>query len=87
MTKLPRVECPKCDRPTAVAPMAGSLTKGHLWRHDNPNARRAADGSLVSCDESLSIVDLPEVGRQMEFDIYVPAPDEAPEPVDEMALF
>ncbi|MFD3612370.1 hypothetical protein ACFWXA_30750 [Streptomyces atroolivaceus] len=87
MMKLPRVECPKCQRPTAVAPMAGSLTKGHLWRHDDAGARRDPDGSLVSCSESLSIVDLPEVGRQMEFDLGALGPDPAPEPADAMALF
>lgn len=85
--KLPRVECPKCGRPTAVAPVAGSLTKGHLWRHDDAGARRDPDGSLVSCAESLSTVDLPEVGRQMEFDVLDPSPDEVPEPTDAMALF
>ncbi|MEV5677054.1 hypothetical protein [Streptomyces sp. NPDC052179] len=87
--KLPRVECPKCERPTAVAPMAGSLTKGHLWRHDDPSARRDPDGSLVSCSESLSTVDLPEIGRQMEFDTDVPDPDTAPEPgyLETIALF
>lgn len=85
--KLPRVECPKCQRPTAVAPMAGSLTKGHLWRHDDASARRDPDGSLVSCGESLSIVDLPEMGRQMMFDLDDSAPEQGPEPVDAMALF
>ncbi|MCX4489874.1 hypothetical protein OG890_38980 [Streptomyces anulatus] len=87
--KLPRVECPKCKRPTAVAPMAGSLTKGHLWRHDDAGARRDPDGSLVSCSESLSTVDLPEIGRQMEFDIDALNPDTAPEPetLDDAVLF
>ncbi|MFE3378716.1 hypothetical protein [Streptomyces anulatus] len=87
--KLPRVECPKCKRPTAVAPMAGSLTKGHLWRHDDARARRDPDGSLVSCSESLSTVDLPEIGRQMVFDLDVQDPDTAPEPetLDEAVLF
>lgn len=85
--KLPRVECSKCERPTAVAPMAGSLTQGHLWRHDDARARRDPDGSLVSCSESLSIVDLPEIGRQMEFDTDIRDPDEVPESDDVMALF
>ncbi|MFD5788589.1 hypothetical protein ACFWH1_18445 [Streptomyces sp. NPDC127037] len=91
MMKLPRVECPKCARPTAVAPMAGSLTKGHLWRHDDASARRDSSGALVSCSESLSIVALPEIGRQMEFDIDIPdgepEPEAGAEPTDAMALF
>lgn len=87
--KLPRVECPKCRRPTAVAPMAGSLTKGRLWRHDDASARRDPEGFLVSCSESLSTVDLPEAGRQMELDLDVPDPADAPEPepLDTLALF
>ncbi len=60
--------------------MAGSLTKGRLWRHDDPGARRDPDGSLVSCSESLSTVELPGSGGQMEFDTDVPDPDTAPEP-------
>jgi len=85
--KLPRVECPKCERPTAVAPMAGSLTKGHLWRHDDPGARRDPDGSLVSCSESLSIVDLPEMGRQMELDLDAESADPATDEEPALALF
>ncbi|OKI35038.1 hypothetical protein A6A29_16585 [Streptomyces sp. TSRI0281] len=60
--------------------MAGSLTKGRLWRHDDANARHEPGGSLVSCSDSLSTVDLPEIGRQMVFDLGVPDPDTAPEP-------
>ncbi|NEA20185.1 hypothetical protein [Streptomyces halstedii] len=85
------MECPKCERPTAVAPMAGSLTKGHLWRHDDASARRDSSGALVSCSASLSIVDLPEIGRQMEFDIDIPVGEPEPaggaEPADAMVLF
>lgn len=85
--KLPRVECPKCQRPTAVAPMAGSLTRGHLWRHDDANARRDPGGSLVSCSESLSTVALPEAGRQMEFDMDIDPTGDEPEPMETIALF
>ncbi|MEU2907920.1 hypothetical protein ABZ771_34390 [Streptomyces globisporus] len=87
--KLPRVECPKCHRPTAVASMPGLLAQGRLWRHDDAGARRDLDGFLVSCSESLSIVDLPEIGRQMVFDLDVPDPASAPEPEapDALALF
>ncbi|MEU1436476.1 hypothetical protein ABZ438_20725 [Streptomyces sp. NPDC005786] len=70
--------------------MAGSLTKGHLWRHDDARARRGPDGSLVSCSESLSIVDLPEIGRQMEFPTEpdeLASGEEHPEQTTEMVLF
>ncbi|MFD3848170.1 hypothetical protein ACFWVB_20055 [Streptomyces microflavus] len=58
-----------------------------MWRHDNANARRDPDGSLVSCSESCSTVDLPEAGRQMELDLDVDPTGAEPEPVDDMALF
>lgn len=67
--------------------MAGSLTKGHLWRHDDAGARRDPAGSLVSCGESLSIVDLPEVGRQMELDLDEPDTAPATEPGEAFVLF
>lgn len=81
--KLPRVECPTCTRAIAAGPVAGRLTKGRLWRHDAPGARRAPDGTLVSCAGSLAIVDLPTTGVQLEIHIEVPTPL----PADGMALF
>ncbi|BBA98342.1 hypothetical protein RVR_4485 [Actinacidiphila reveromycinica] len=83
MMKLPRVECPKCSREIAAGPVAGRLTKGRLWRHDAPGARRDAEGVLVSCAGSLLIVDWPTPGVQLEIAIETP-PEE---PADAMALF
>jgi hypothetical protein len=59
------------------------MSKGRLWRHDAPGARRDAEGVLVSCADSLTIVDLPLPSVQLEIEIDVPAPA----PDDEMALF
>lgn len=79
--KLPRVECPGCGRDVAVAPAAGQLTKGHLWRHDHPGMRRDASGDLVSCSRSLEFVDLPAGTGQLVLDLEGqsagPASDEA----------
>jgi hypothetical protein len=67
MTVLPRVECPRCRRRIAAAPVAGAPTRGRLWRHDEPGTshRRAADGSLLSCPGSLELVDLPPPGTSV----------------------
>lgn len=68
--KYPLVRCETCGRPIAAGPVAGRLSKGRVWRHDPPAARRAPGRPLVSCAGSLQVVDLP-VG-QME----LPEPDE-----------
>jgi hypothetical protein len=86
--KLPRVECPNCRRGIAAGPVAGHLSKGRVWRHDPPQHREPGN-PLVSCDGSLTIVDLPY--GQMEF----PADDAPADPaapasapgVEEPALF
>ncbi|MFE4329639.1 hypothetical protein ACFRQM_09305 [Streptomyces sp. NPDC056831] len=85
--KLPRVQCPGCKRDVAVAPAAGQLTKGRLWRHDHPGLRRDANGDLVSCSRSLEIVDLPVGGRQMELDIDEPDTAPGTETGEAYALF
>ncbi|WP_374230043.1 hypothetical protein [Streptomyces sp. OfavH-34-F] len=80
MMKLPRVECPECGRDIAVGPVAGRLTKGRLWRHDAPGNRRDENGALVSCAASLTIVDWPTSGLQLEIDVEspdTPAPSQA----------
>ncbi|MFC9604559.1 hypothetical protein ACFTTN_14005 [Streptomyces niveus] len=81
--KLPRVECPSCTRSIAAGMVAGRLSKGRIWRHDAPDARRDADGHLLSCAGSLKIVDLPY--GQMEIEIGEPETETAP--ADAMALF
>ncbi|MGW6456533.1 hypothetical protein ACWF94_11520 [Streptomyces sp. NPDC055078] len=81
--KLPRVECPSCTRSIAAGMVAGRLSKGRIWRHDAPNARRDADGHLLSCAGSLEIVDLPY--GQIEIEAEVPATVTAD--ADAMALF
>lgn len=68
--KLPRVPCTTCGRPIAAGPVAGRLSKGRIWRHDPPAARRDPGRPLVSCAGSLEVVDLP-VG-QMEIPIEEP---------------
>ena len=87
--KLPRVPCPRCDRPTAVGPVAGRLSKGRLWRHDDPAVRRAPNEPLVSCPGSLDIVDMPLPGTQLEFDVEETSPGAAAdgEPESTMPLF
>ncbi|NGO66794.1 hypothetical protein [Streptomyces boncukensis] len=84
--KLPRVPCPRCGRPTAAGPVAGRISKGRLWRHDDPGMLRVPDGPLVSCSGSLSLVDMPLPGRQLELDVE---PEELSdvEPEPTMALF
>ncbi|MFC8332745.1 hypothetical protein [Streptomyces olivaceus] len=78
MNKLPRVECPQCTRAIAAGLVAGRLTKGRLWRHDAPDARRGPDGTLVSCAGSLAIVDLPTTGVQLAIDLPEPEPEFGP---------
>lgn len=73
--KLPRVRCTTCERPICAGPVAGSLSKGRLCRHDAPGARRDAEGSLISCRGSLEIVDLPMPDQQLEFDVDEPKPE------------
>ncbi|MEU5497959.1 hypothetical protein [Streptomyces griseofuscus] len=65
--KLPRVHCRECQRPIAAGPVAGSLSKGRLCRHDPPDRRARYGDSLVSCPGSLAIVDLPRPVEQLEF--------------------
>ncbi|MFB8347931.1 hypothetical protein [Streptomyces niveus] len=81
--KLPRVKCPSCTRSIAAGMVAGRLSKGRIWRHDAPDARRDADGHLLSCAGSLEIVDLPY--GQMEIEVEAEAPVTVPD--DAMALF
>ncbi|MEV8350805.1 hypothetical protein ACFVTT_27820 [Streptomyces niveus] len=81
--KLPRVECPSCTRSIAAEPVAGRLSKGRIWRHDAPDARRDADGHLLSCAGSLEIVDLP----YGQLEIEIEAEGSAMLPDDAMALF
>lgn len=64
--KLPRVNCPTCGRPIAAGPVAGALGKGRLWRHDEPGMRAEYQGALVSCADSLAVVDLPTGAHQLE---------------------
>ncbi|MEC3995173.1 hypothetical protein VSR01_17185 [Actinacidiphila sp. DG2A-62] len=85
--KLPRVECPSCTRRIAAGMVAGRLSKGRIWRHDAPDARRDAQGHLLSCAGSLEIVDLPY--GQMEIPAVEPEPEPEPDAAaaDAMALF
>lgn len=86
--KLPRVECPCCQRFIAAGIVAGAPSKGRLWRHDPPERPARFGDALVSCDGSLDIVDLPTAGAQMEF--AEPEEAAAGEPVGPMgtvALF
>ncbi|WP_030236798.1 hypothetical protein [Streptomyces sp. NRRL S-350] len=73
--KLPRVKCPSCPKDVAVGPVAGRPSKGRLWRHDAPDERRVG-GVLVSCKESLEIIDMPGPGAQLEIPGVEPEPDE-----------
>ncbi|MGW1352822.1 hypothetical protein ACWCQE_26670 [Streptomyces sp. NPDC002409] len=59
MMKMPRVECPECERHIAAGPVSGQLHKGRIWRHDPPDMRARHPDELVSCAGSLEIVDLP----------------------------
>lgn len=79
--KLPRVNCPVCGRLIAAGHVAGSLSKGRLWRHDPPGLLHAPGEPLVSCDGSLRTVDLPAHGQQLEIDVN------EPQVADTMALF
>ncbi|MDQ1018942.1 hypothetical protein [Streptomyces afghaniensis] len=78
--KMPRVECPNCERQIAAGIVAGRPGKGRLWRHDPTERPELFGDALVSCTGSLEIVDLPTAGVQLEFD-----QDDAPEPVAEPA--
>lgn len=49
MARLPRTECPVCDRDVAVT------VKGRIWRHDPPER----DRELKSCPGSLKPVAAP----------------------------
>ncbi|WTX99953.1 hypothetical protein OG234_13265 [Streptomyces sp. NBC_01420] len=86
--KLPRVECPCCQRHIAAGIVAGAPSKGRLWRHDPPERPARFGDALVSCDGSLDIVDLPAYGTQLEFtEPEDPAGGEQPESTDTMSLF
>ncbi|MER7807541.1 hypothetical protein [Streptomyces sp900116325] len=69
------MRCTTCERPICAGPVAGSLSKGRICRHDAPGARRDTDGSLVSCRGSLEIVDLQMLVQQLEFDVDDPQPE------------
>ncbi|MEU4986471.1 hypothetical protein [Streptomyces sp. NPDC021969] len=63
--KMPRVECPTCERRIAAGMVAGRPMKGRVWRHD-PTERPSGFGdALVPCTGSLEIVDLPRPGEQL----------------------
>lgn len=81
------MDCPGCGRDVAVAPVVGRPTKGQLWRHDAPAQRRDADGMLVSCRQSLAIVERPWAGRRMELTTDDAAPGEASSSDGTIALF
>ncbi|MER6977763.1 hypothetical protein [Streptomyces carpinensis] len=83
--KLPRVRCEECKRPIAAGPVAGSLGKGRLWRHDPPDRRARYGDSLVSCPGSLAIVDLSRPAQQLELEPDEPVQD--PDGIDTMLLF
>ncbi|MEV6565877.1 hypothetical protein [Streptomyces kronopolitis] len=72
--KMPKVPCPRCRRDIAAGPVTGRLSKGRIWRHDDPGMLRVPDEPLVSCPGSLSIVDMPLPGRQLEIDMDEVAP-------------
>ncbi|WP_435197731.1 hypothetical protein [Streptomyces sioyaensis] len=71
---MPKVPCPRCHREIAAGPVSGRLSKGRVWRHDEPGMLRVPDEPLVSCPGSLAIVDVPLPGRQLELDIDAAAP-------------
>ncbi|GGW68475.1 hypothetical protein GCM10010503_52310 [Streptomyces lucensis JCM 4490] len=64
---MPRVHCKARTRSVAAGPVAGSPSKGWLWRYDPPDRRAQFGDTLVSCSGSLAIVDLPVPGQQLEF--------------------
>ncbi|MEU1852917.1 hypothetical protein ABZ499_27540 [Streptomyces sp. NPDC019990] len=72
--KMPRVECPECERRIAAGMVAGRPGKGRLWRHDPTERSELFGDALVSCTGSLGIVDLP-APVQLEFE----EPDEPAE--------
>ncbi len=73
---------PPCHR---GRPVARSLSKGRLWRHDPPRMRAQFGESLVSCASSLAIVDLPVPSQQLELVAVEGA--EGHRDVETMALF
>ncbi|MCX5326290.1 hypothetical protein [Streptomyces sp. NBC_00120] len=87
--KLPKAACPRCARPIAAGPVSGRLSKGRIWRHDDPGVPRIPGEPLVSCPGSLEIVEMPRPGQQLEFDVPETAPDETAVHDEElsMALF
>ncbi|MGW2444971.1 hypothetical protein [Streptomyces sp. NPDC001675] len=60
----------------AIGSVAGRLSKGRLWPHDAPDARRDADGHLLSCAGSLEIVDL--LYGQMDLPASEPVEEDQP---------
>ncbi|WP_433856666.1 hypothetical protein [Streptomyces kronopolitis] len=87
--KLPKATCPRCSRPIAAGPVSGRISKGRIWRHDEPGVLRVPGEPLVSCPGSLEIVEMPLPGRQLEFDTLETVPGEAAAQGEEqpMALF
>ncbi|MCF3964531.1 hypothetical protein [Streptomyces fuscigenes] len=64
MKKMPIVKCGHCGRDVAAHPVAGRPGTGRVWRHDEPDRRRRHGDTLVSCDGSHALVDLPVPGAQ-----------------------
>ncbi|MFD3456328.1 hypothetical protein ACFWVC_29670 [Streptomyces sp. NPDC058691] len=79
--KLPRIPCPTCGRPIAARPVAGTLGRGRLSRHDEPGMRSEYGGALVSCSSSRVVVDLPTGAHQLEL-----GADEAARAAEDAAL-
>lgn len=69
--------------------MAGSLSKGRLWRHDPLERPTRFGDALVSCEGSLSLVDLPRPAAELGEVDETRAPDEGVPvgPLGTMALF